>query len=261
MDNIGISLDVKELYNYKGKFKNIQIMLNDDIDFKAIKDFVIHHQIKNMFIHSSYKVNIAEDVIITKNGLYSLSFDIMNEEINMMRKLDIHNLILHTGINKKSIYNQEHVLDNITKYIRYCLKNYPDINFILETCAGEKGEMLNDLRDFVDFVLFFKDNENYDRFFVCIDTCHIFQAGYNINDPKVIKEVKKIFKPIEHKIKVIHLNDSYYKFNEHKDRHEKIGSGYIKPKMLKEFYKTFPKTIFILETGGPFEKQVKFLED
>jgi deoxyribonuclease-4 len=256
MDNIGISLDVSELKNYKYKFKNIQIMLNDDIDFKDIKNFVINNNIKNIFIHSSYKINIADDVVMTNNGLYSLAFDLMNEEIRMMRKLNINNIILHTGINKKKIYNEDHIYDNITKYILYCLKNYPDINIILETSAGEKGELLSNLKDFVDFVLFFKNNPNYNHFFVCIDTCHIFQAGYDLNKPEVIKKVYNIFKPIKDKIKVIHLNDSYYKFNEHKDRHDKIGSGYIKPSNLKKFYKLYPKAICILETGGPFQKQI-----
>jgi len=169
--DIGISIsDFTKKYN---KYKTIQIMLSDD-DINIPK----FTKNKNVFIHSSYKVNIAEDVIQTNNGLYSLSFEILNKELQIMQKSNIKNIILHTGINKKLIFDKNHIYDNITKFIKYCLINYPNYNFILETSAGETGELLSNLNDFVNFILFFK---NYKNLYICIYICHIYQAGYYIN--------------------------------------------------------------------------------
>ena len=91
-----------------------------------------------------------------------------------------------------------------------------------------------------------------------MDTCHIFQAGYDLNDDDVIKKVHSIFEPVKEKIMLIHLNNSFYPFNSHIDRHEQLDKGYIKINKLIKFIYAYKDTPMILETVPPYEKQINF---
>ena len=113
-------------------------------------------KIKNIFVHSSYKINIGSDFIINNNGFYSNSYELLEKEIKYMKKLKIENIILHTGKNKNGLINYEHVLNNMKNFIKYSLKNL-DINIILETSSGQGNETLYDLEEFINFIQSFED--------------------------------------------------------------------------------------------------------
>ena len=263
--NIGFSISIEDPdYNIPEYINSIQFMFNINKlsigELNTVKKIISNNKhIKNIFVHSSYKINIGSDFIINNNGFYSNSYELLEKEVEYMHKLKINNIILHTGKNKKGLINYEHVLNNMKNFIKYCLKNI-DINIILETSSGQGNETLYDLIEFVNFIQSFEDNINYDKLFVCVDTCHIFQAGYDINKNSVIKEVHKILSPIKDKIKLIHLNSSVYKVGSKIDRHANIGEGYIKTEKLKKFVKEYKNVPLILETSEPFEEQVKLLE-
>jgi deoxyribonuclease-4 len=253
MLNIGIATNTENL-SIPFKMNSIQIMFSShpEKDFNKVKLFLKSQNFKNVFIHSSFKINIAEIIIKNNNGIFSNSLHLLKNEIHTMKRLNINNIVLHTGINTQRNFNALHVFQNMKLFIENAL-NF-NINIFLETSC-EKNEMLSDLNDFVKFILIFQTHKNYDKLFVCIDTCHIFSAGYDINKKKVIKKVHNIFKPIEDKIQLIHLNDSFYKCNSKKDRHANIGEGYIKPKNLIAFIKKYKNATFILETDNNFNKQ------
>ena len=95
---------------------------------------------------------------------------------------------------------------------------------LLETMAGkgtEVGRTFEELRMIIDRV------ERNDKIGVCLDTCHVFDAGYDIvnNLDGVLEEFDRVI-GIE-RLKAIHLNDSMNPIGNHKDRHQKIGEGYI----------------------------------
>ena len=95
---------------------------------------------------------------------------------------------------------------------------------LLETMAGkgsEVGRTFEELWQIIDKV------ELKDKMGVCLDTCHVFDGGYDIvNDlDGVLEEFDKII-GID-RLKAIHLNDSKNPFESHKDRHEKLGEGNI----------------------------------
>lgn len=95
---------------------------------------------------------------------------------------------------------------------------------LLETMAGkgsEVGKTFEELRAIIDKV------ELKDKLGVCLDTCHVNDAGYDVvnNLDGVLEEFDRVV-GLE-RLKAIHLNDSKNPFNAHKDRHEKIGEGYI----------------------------------
>ena len=68
-----------------------------------------------------------------------------------------------------------------------------------------------------------------------------------------------MFEPIENKIKVIHLNDSYYAMGMKIDRHANIGKGHIKVSKLKKFISKYKKIPLILETSKSYKKQMKLI--
>ncbi len=95
---------------------------------------------------------------------------------------------------------------------------------LLETMAGkgtEVGRTFEELRMIIDRV------ERNDKIGVCLDTCHVFDAGYDIvnNLDGVLEEFDRVI-GLE-RLKAIHLNDSMNPIGNHKDRHQKIGEGYI----------------------------------
>ena len=237
---------------------SIQIMfsLHPEKDFEKLKIFLKKYNFKNIFIHSSFKINIAGIIIKNNKGIFSNSLNIFKNEVIIMKKLGLNNIVLHTGINTQQNFDYKHIFQNMKLFIETAL-NF-NINIFLETSC-EKNELLSDLNDFVKFILFFQTHKNYNNLFVCIDTCHIFSAGYNINNNLTIKEIHTIFKPIKNKIKLIHLNDSFYNCNSKKDRHANIGEGFIKTKNLIKFIKKYKDSSFILETYNNFREQFNLI--
>ena len=258
MLNIGIATNSEDL-TIPFSMNSIQIMFSShsEKDFNKIKLFLKKYNFKNIFIHSSFKINIAGTIIKNSQGIFSNSLHILKNEIQTMKNLNINNIVLHTGINTQQNFNASHIFQNMKLFIESALNL--NVNIFLETSC-EKNEMLSDLNDFVKFILVFQNNKNYDKLFVCIDTCHIFSAGYDINKKSIIKKVHNILKPIESKIQLIHLNDSFYPCNSKKDRHSNIGEGNIKTKNLISFIKKYKNATFILETDDKFDKQISLIK-
>ena len=101
-----------------------------------------------------------------------------------------------------------------------------------------------------------------DHMGVCLDTCHVYDAGYDIvNDlDRVLDEFDRIIGL--DKLKAIHLNDSKNPFKSHKDRHEKIGEGFIGFEGIKRII-NHPKLRhlpFFLETPNELDGYAKEIE-
>lgn len=242
---------------------SIQIMFsksNLTIDeLKNIKKYIQKYKYK--YLHASYKINIGTEMI--KINIYNPSFELLIKQIKYAKYLGLNGLILHMGKNIKNKSENSHVYNNMIKFLLFTFKKIYKLNFdiLLETPAGQKGEMCFDLYEFVNFILLFKSTKYYNNINICIDTCHIFQAGYDLNNIDVIHKVHKIFEPVKHKIKLIHFNDSANEFNKHLDRHAQIGKGFIKVKNLIKFIKPYKNIPLILETIGPYDEQIKLINN
>ena len=259
--------DINIIKSLSKNFNCIQIMFTKTklslLEIKNIKKLLKNY--KNIFIHSSYQINIGTDLVPSQTDLYNTSIDILINEIELAKKIKAKGIVVHMGKNVKKKFDNEHVYNNMVEFIIEFFKKIKtkkiNTSILLETSAGQGGEMCSNLNDFVNFILKFSKLYFYYQLNICIDTCHIFQAGYDINNIKIINQVHKIFYPIKDKIKLIHLNDSYYSVGSHIDRHEQIGKGMIQVDKLIKFiypYKTIP---MILETIGPYEDQLSFLSN
>jgi deoxyribonuclease-4 len=115
-------------------------------------------------------------------------------------------------------------IEYIAEALNEILKKEQTTTVLLETMAGkgsEIGRSFEELRQIIDKV------ELDDHLGVCLDTCHVYDAGYDIvnNLDGVLKEFDEIVGL--NRLKAVHINDSKNPFESHKDRHEKIGEGSI----------------------------------
>lgn len=171
--------------------------------------------INNVIVHAPYIVNLAN----MNNFNFSVSF--LKEEVKRCSTLGIKYMVLHPG----SAVNVSRIeaIENISKGLNLILDNDYDVKILLETMAGkgnEIGKDFNELKQIIDKV------ENKDRIGVCIDTCHLNDAGYDMNNFDNVLDIFDSIIGID-KIGCIHINDSMNAINSHKDRHENIGFGTI----------------------------------
>lgn len=132
---------------------------------------------------------------------------------------------------------------------------------LLETMSGKGSEIGKTFEELSEIISGVKLKE---KLGVCMDTCHIFAAGYDIvhNLDKVLADFDKIIGLT--KLKAVHLNDSLMPFASHKDRHAKIGEGEIGAKALTEFVNNpYIKNLpIILETPNEIDgyaREIQFL--
>lgn len=257
--------DTKLIKSLASKFKCIQVMFTkNNLSKEEIK--LIKFTIKdysNIFIHASYQINMGAELFPTQSDLYNVGIDILLKEIEYGKKINMDGIVLHTGKNVKKKFDPDFIYNNMVKFIIELFNKLETrktkINLLIETCAGQGGEMLSDLKEFVEFIQRFSSLDFYSNIGICIDTCHIFQAGYDLNDNKVISQVHNIFEPVKEKIKLIHLNDSYHQVGQNLDRHEQIGRGNIQVDQLIKFIMPFKNIPMILETKPPYDNQINLL--
>ena len=184
----------------------LTIMKDKNIDYSKV------------IVHAPYIINLCNE----NNFEFSVRF--LTEEIERVNKLGIKYLVLHPG---------SHVglgidtgISNIIKGLNIVLQNVKDFNqvtILLETMAGkgsEVGSRLEELKEIIDKI----DDKNHIG--VCLDTCHLHDAGYDlINFDSFLEKFDKLIGIA--KIGCIHVNDSKNEKSSHKDRHENIGFGKI----------------------------------
>ena len=171
--------------------------------------------LEKVIVHAPYIVNLAN----FNNFDFSVSFLI--NEVERCSTLGIKYLVLHPG----SAVNcsREEAINNISKGLNLILDNDYDVTILLETMAGkgnEMGKTFEELKAIIDKIKY------QDKIGVCIDTCHLNDAGYDMsNFDIVLDNFDKVIGI--NKIGCIHVNDSKNDIGSHKDRHENIGFGTI----------------------------------
>lgn len=169
-----------------------------------------------VIVHAPYIVNLANDDEVKFN--FAVSF--LKDELKRCSQLGIKNVVLHPGSHVGLGIDKG--IQNIARGLNMILGE-ADVRILLETMAGkgsEVGSKLEELKKIIDLV---NDKEHIG---VCLDTCHLSDAGYDLSDfDKFLDEFDKII-GIE-KIGCIHVNDSKNELGSHKDRHENIGFGKI----------------------------------
>jgi apurinic endonuclease APN1 len=212
-------------------------------------------------IHISYSINLAKEW-----DEYSWWIVQFIKEIEIAHKINSFAVVIHLGkqmeLTKEEAYNNMYTC---LLYVHEETKQYSSVKILLETSTGQGSELCFKMDDFAHFFKKLSKHPNKEiknRFGICLDTCHIFAAGYNIKSKDSITMFLDTFEEmigIKH-IKLIHLNDSKNDIGSQLDRHESIDKGYIKINGLSHIIRFFKKlnVPIILETpNDSYKTEIK----
>lgn len=190
----------------------------DPEDVKAFLALVKENKFAPVLAHAPYTLNACS----AKEQTREFTIATMADDLNRMEYLPNNMYNFHPGSHVGQ--GAEVGIEQITSMLNTILKPDQTTIVLLETMAGkgtEIGRNFEELKRILDGV------ELKEKMGVCLDTCHIFDGGYDIvnNLDGVIDEFDKVI-GLE-KLHAIHLNDSMNQMGSHKDRHAKIGDGCI----------------------------------
>ncbi|MCR8613186.1 MAG: deoxyribonuclease IV [Mycoplasma sp.] len=203
---------------------------------------------ERIIVHAPYIINPAN----LEKSKFAAEFLI--KEIERTDYIGSKYIVVHPGAHLK--FNKNESILECAKTFNTALSKTKNVSILIETMSGKGSEIgvtFEEVQQIIDSV------DQKDRIGVCLDTCHVWEAGYDLNDfDNVLNEFDRII-GID-KLLTIHLNDSKNDIGAHKDRHENIGKGKIGFNNLKYIF-DHPKlenVVKILETpwvdGKPIYK-------
>ena len=221
-------------------------MKENNIDFSKV------------IVHAPYIINLCNE------EKFEFSVNFLTEEIQRVNLLGVKYMVLHPGSHVG--LGIEKGIDNIVKGLNMVFQNVKDTNqviVLLETMAGkgtEVGSKLEEIKKIIDGV------EDKSHIGVCLDTCHLNDAGYSMDKfDEFLNEFDSLI-GIE-KIHCIHINDSKNVKSSHKDRHENIGFGTIGfDNLIKIIYndrlENVPKileTPYVEKEYAPYKEEIEMI--
>lgn len=230
-----------------------------EVDPKDVENFLNiskENGFAKILAHAPYTINVCSaDEKIRKFGK-----DTMKDDLEKLEFVPGNMYNFHPG---------SHVGQGVDEGIKLIIEALNEIlcrdqstTVLLETMAGkgsEVGSRFEELKRIIDGV------KLKDKLGVCLDTCHVYDAGYDIvNDlDGVLNEFDKVIGL--DRLKAIHINDSKNPFESHKDRHEKIGEGSIGTEAFKRIvnHPKLKNLPFYLETPNEldgYEKEIALLK-
>lgn len=230
-----------------------------EVDPKDVESFLNiskENGFAKILAHAPYTINVCS----ADEGIRKFGKDTMKDDLEKLEFVPGNMYNFHPG---------SHVGQGTDEGIRLIIEALNEIlwkeqstTVLLETMAGkgsEVGRSFEELKRIIDEV------ELKEKLGVCLDTCHVYDAGYDIvnNLDKVLDEFDKVIGL--DRLKAIHINDSKNPFESHKDRHEKIGEGSIGIEAFKRII-NHPKLRdlpFYLETPNEldgYEKEIALLK-
>jgi len=231
-----IQLFTKNSNQWKGR-----IITDEEIErfFTLMKK----SKITRIIAHDSYLINLAS----SNKELRERSINALIDEMGRCRILEIRYLVMHPGAHLGA--GEEIGIKNIIDSLNIVLEKTDgwSVDVVLESTAGQGtniGYRFEHLRSIMDGV------KQKERVWVCLDSCHIFAAGYDISTPEGYKRVIDEFD--KHiglgRLICIHVNDSKKGLGSHVDRHEHIGKGclgegFFKILMKDSRFENIPKII------------------
>lgn len=208
-------------------------VLSDTL-LKQFRDRVEEHNMK-FVVHASFMLNFCHP---PKSYIHKGATELLIKDVNQCAVIGSIGAIVHMGNNVKKLgISEEEAIQNYVLGIQNVLANTdPKGNIILETGAGCGTEVCTSIPNLGKLLKRFTKKER-DRLSVCIDTCHIFAAGYNIGDPDYVPIFENLIEMHIgwNNVSCIHLNSSKDKLRSRKDHHEAIGFGYINLDGLRKF--------------------------
>ena len=224
-----------------GKAKEI-----DEKDVEKFLNFAKEHEFGKIVAHAPYTMNLCA----AKEDVRSFSKEMLLDDLKRMEYTPYNYYNFHPGAHVGQ--GAEKGIALIAEALNEALKPEQTTTVLLETMAGkgtEVGRTFEELREILDRV------ELNDKMGVCLDTCHVWDGGYDIvNDlDDVLNEFDRVIG--RDRLKAVHFNDSMNDCGSHKDRHAKIGEGKIGAEAMRRvaLHPLLEGRPFILETPNDDE--------
>ena len=253
-----LEYDANAFMFYTGAPQNtLRVPINKDLNIAALKLMKENNiSMNNVIVHAPYIINLAN----SSNFDFNVKF--LKEEIKRVEELGVEKLVIHPGSHVG--LGVEEGINNIIESLNFVLKDDTKVIICLETMAGkgtELGKSFEELKMIIDGI------ERKDNIAVCMDSCHINDAGYDLSDfDSVLKNFDDIIGL--DKLKVLHINDSKNIRGSRKDRHENIGYGTIGFDNLiniiyHEKLKSIPKILETpyVEKKPPYKFEIEMIRD
>src|SRR6266513_769966 len=192
---------------------------------EEIRAFLEHRQrgqLLSIFAHANYLINLAT----TNPQFHANSIRALSEELTRADQLELPFLVLHPGAHLGA--GEEAGLEKIVAAINRVFRKNPKVKtrIALETTAGQ-GSCLGHRFEQIGYII--QNVREPERLCVCLDTAHVFAAGYDIGDEAGIKRTFREFDRAIglNRLAAIHMNDSKTSRGSRVDRHQHIGKGQI----------------------------------
>lgn len=218
----------------------------DQEDVKAFLDFAEQNSIGPILAHAPYTLNGCS----ADEGIRIFARNTMEDDLRRMEFTPGNLYNFHPGSHVKQ--GVETGITYISDMLNQILKPEQTTTVLLETMAGkgsEVGRNFEELREILDRV------ELNEKMGVCLDTCHVWDAGYDI-----VNQLDEVLTEFDQVIglsclKAVHLNDSQNPLGARKDRHARIGEGYIGLEALVRVinHPALKKLPFYLETPNELD--------
>jgi len=275
----GILNTIDEINEIKGNM--IQIFISNPMSTKFVIDNtkfnkkqgdIIKSRLKEtntkIVIHLPYVINLGRS--LTNNPMDCWWISMICNQLLVSDMIGSIGCVVHVGkyLDLTESEGLDNMYDGLAYVIEFIRNKSLDTKIILETAAGQGTELIttknNSLKDFAEFYNRFNDDQKK-HIKICVDTCHIFAAGFDIRQKF---QVKQFFEDFDRLIGIkniilIHLNDSKASCGSCKDRHENLGQGMIGLHGIKHVirYAAFYKIPIVLETPDGYVKEIELISN
>ncbi|WP_025689033.1 deoxyribonuclease IV [Paenibacillus zanthoxyli] len=205
---------------YTGAPQNTRRKPIEDMYPEEGKAAMRENGVEEIVVHAPYIINLAS----YKNHTYQLAVDFLQQEIHRTHALGVKHIVLHPGAytDKDPEYGIQRIADGLNEVLGGTHET--EVHIALETMAGKGTEMGRSFEEIASMIDKVVHNE---RLSICLDTCHIHDAGYDI-----VGDLDGVLEQFDKtigldRIGVVHINDSKNPSGSRKDRHAPIGSGWI----------------------------------
>lgn len=256
-----LSYNANAFMLYTGAPQNTRRKPMNELRIEEMKQVMKEHNIplENIIIHAPYIINLANAL---KPETFELGVSFLQQEIERTKQIGAKIIVLHPGSHVK--VGEQVGLDKIVEGLDLAMEHVDDLYIALETMAGKGSELGYNFQQ----LAYIKSKCKYgSQIKVCMDTCHIHDAGYDIhNFDNVLAEFDEVI-GLEHLV-CLHINDSKNVQGARKDRHSNIGFGEIGYDALKTIvhHPKLMHVVKILETpyvngNAPYFNEIAMLKE
>jgi len=228
---------------YTGAPQNTRRKPIEELYIEEGKALMGQHGIDEIVVHAPYIINLGS----YKKDTFELAVRFLQEEIRRTHAIGVGHIVLHPGAYTDK--DPEYGIARIAEGLNEVLAGTEglDVKIALETMAGKGTEIGRTFEEIAAIIDKVKDS---DRLSVCLDTCHMHDAGYDIvgDLDGVLREFDRIVGL--DRVAVVHINDSKNPRGAAKDRHAPVGAGYLGYETIKRVvdHELLAGRPFILET-------------